>query len=98
MIELFKVMVVCGTLVAIALPVAFLVAFSLPHNSEMRQICLKVCYWAVVLLSVGYFAMPIDIVPDVLFPIGLADDLIALGIGYANFKKAMRPSLTAPRQ
>ena len=91
MVELLKVTVICFTVVTVLLPIAFLVAISLPANSEFRQICLRVCYWGVVLLALGYFALPLDVIPDVLFPVGFADDLIVLGIGYVNARKAMRP-------
>ena len=91
MVELLKVMVICFTVVAVLLPIAFLVAISMPANSEFRHICLRVCYWGVVLLAIGYFAFPIDVIPDVFFPIGFADDLVVLGIGYAHARKAMKP-------
>ena len=97
MIELLKLVVICFSVGAIALPIAFLVAFSLPHNSDMRQFTFKVCQWGIALLSVGYFAMPIDVVPDVIFPFGFADDLVALGIGFAHFKKAIQPRAAAER-
>ena len=58
MIELLKVTVVCFTVAAVVLPVAFLAALSLPHNSELRRMVMKVCYWGVALLAIGYFAMP----------------------------------------
>lgn len=92
MVELLKVMVVCLTVAMIVLPVAFLIALSLPHNSELRRMVMKACYWAVALLAVGYFAMPLDVVPDVLFPVGFADDLIALGLGFVAARKAMTPA------
>ena len=91
MIELLKVTVVCFTVAAVVLPVAFLAALSLPHNSELRRMVMKVCYWGVALLAIGYFAMPLDVVPDVLFPFGFADDLLVLGIGFAGARKAMQP-------
>lgn len=92
MVELLKVGMICFTLAAVLLPIAFLIALSLPHNSELRQMVMRGCYWAAALLAVGYFAMPIDVVPDVLFPVGFADDLVALGLGWMSVRRAMRPA------
>jgi Protein of unknown function (DUF1232) len=91
MLEVIKLSLICFTVMTVVLPVAFLVALSLPRNSEFRQLCLRVCYWGVAVAAVGYFAMPIDCIPDVFFPVGFADDLIALGIGLASARKAMKP-------
>jgi hypothetical protein len=95
--DLLKLIVLCFTLAIVALPVALIVALSLPRNSEFRQFCLRLCYWGVALLAVAYFAMPIDVIPDVLFPIGFADDLAALAIGYISARKAMRPLAVVSR-
>lgn len=92
MFQLLQTMVICLTLASVVLPVAFLVALSMPQNSEMRQMCMRICYWGCVLLAVGYFAMPIDCIPDLLFPVGFADDAVALGMGYVAARKAMRPN------
>lgn len=91
MVDLLKVMVICFTVGAVVLPIAFLAALSMPSNSELRHICLRVCYWGVVLLAVGYCAMPLDAIPDVFFPVGFADDALVLGIGIINAKKAWQP-------
>lgn len=91
MFETLRTLIVCFTVAAVVLPVALLVALSLPQHSELRQFVLRLCYWAVAVLAVGYFAMPFDIVPDVLFPVGFADDLLALGVGWASARRAMRP-------
>jgi len=88
--------VLCFTVAAVVLPLAFLVALSLPQTSEFRQFCLRLCYWGVALLAVCYFAMPIDLVPDVLFPVGFADDVLALALGYASFRKATKPWTVEP--
>lgn len=96
MVELLKVALICGTVALVALPIAFLVALSLPHNSELRQMVMKACYWGVALLAVGYFAMPIDVVPDLLFPVGFADDAVALALGWMSVRKAMKPTAIQP--
>ncbi len=92
MTELLKIMMICFTVMAVLLPIAFLVAISLPANSEFRQLCMRGCHWGLALLAVIYFGMPLDIVPDVLFPVGFADDAIVLGLGYLSARKAMNPS------
>ena len=91
MLDLLRTIVICFSVAAVVLPVAFLIAYSLPHNSEFRQLCLRVCYWGFALAAVCYFAMPLDLVPDFFFPVGLGDDLLVLGLGVASARKAMRP-------
>jgi hypothetical protein len=91
MYELLKLSMVCFTVTMVVLPSAFLVALSLPQNSEFRQLVLRCCWWGVAVMAVGYFAMPLDCIPDVFFPVGFADDLIALGVGFASARKAMKP-------
>lgn len=91
-IDVIKLMIVCFTTMMVVLPVAFLVAFSLPHNNEFRGLCLRVGYWACALAAVCYFAMPTDLIPDIFFPVGFADDLLALGLGYVSVRRALRPA------
>jgi Protein of unknown function (DUF1232) len=91
LVELLKTSILCLTALAMVLPLAFLAALSLPHNSEFRQMVMKACYWGVVLLAVGLVAMPIDIIPDIFFPVGFIDDAIYLGVGYLAARKAMKP-------
>jgi uncharacterized membrane protein YkvA (DUF1232 family) len=90
---MFKAMVICFTVAVVVLPVAFLVALSLPRASEFRRLVLQLCYWGVALAAVSYFAMPLDVVPDMLFPVGFADDLIALGLGLVAARKAVTPAI-----
>lgn len=91
MVELLKTSVICLTMMAVVLPLAFLTALSLPHNSEFRQMVIKACYWGVVLLAVGLVAMPIDVIPDIFFPVGFMDDAIYLAAGFLAARRAMKP-------
>ena len=91
MFVLLQTMVVCFTIASVALPIAFLVAMSLPKHSEFRQLCLRACYWGCAVLSVAYFGMPVDFIPDIFFPVGFADDAVALGLGFLAARKAMTP-------
>jgi len=80
---LMNMMVVCGTL----LLVLFLVVAHLP-NSPLRTLLVQVCGWATVALCGAAIASPIDPIPDVLFPIGLLDDLIFAIIAWRSAKAA----------
>lgn len=95
LVEVLITTIVCLTVAVVALPMAFLVAVSLPHNSEFRQIVLKACYWGVVLLAVGLVAMPVDLIPEIFFPLGIADDAMYLAVGCLAARQAMkRPDIT----
>ena len=96
MVEFLKTCVICLTTMGVLLPLGFLVAISLPHNSELRQMALRVCYWGVVLIAFGLVAMPLDLIPDVLFPVGFADDAMYLAIGCLSARKALKPAQFHP--
>jgi uncharacterized membrane protein YkvA (DUF1232 family) len=94
--ELLKTALLCVTTMAVVLPLAFLAALSLPHNSEFRQMVMKACYWGVVLVAVGLIAMPVDLIPEIFFPIGIIDDAVYLAAGFLAARQAMKPRNTNP--
>ncbi len=66
----------CGTLLLIA-------TAALAHlpKSPLRATLMQICGWATACLCGAYIASPLDIVPDVFFPVGFIDDLVAVVIG-----------------
>ncbi len=66
----------CGTLLLLSLVV-------LAHmpKSPLRTTLVQVCGWATTALCGAYIASPLDVVPDVFFPIGFIDDALALFVG-----------------
>lgn len=91
MISLMQTMVMCFTALAIFLPITFLVALAMPKNSEFRHLCMRVGYAGFALLTVLYFGCPVDVIPDVFFPVGFVDDAGALGAGFMALRKALTP-------
>ncbi len=81
MIELFKLLVVVGGVIAMT----FLILVALPQ-CKLRQMVMPFVAWAFVALCAAYAISPVDIVPEVIFgPFGLIDDLgaVVLGVGSA---------------
>ena len=84
--EVIKLLIFCGTLLAIA----FMTALSLP-KSRFRTVLTEICSWAFLLFCGIYAISPIDILPEAaLGPFGLFDDLGAVFLGYQSFQSAMR--------
>jgi uncharacterized membrane protein YkvA (DUF1232 family) len=75
------VLALCGT----ALAAAMMVLVSLP-NSPIKDLLVQVVGWLIAILCAIYAISPIDIVPDILFPIGIVDDI---GIAIAGVSSAM---------
>lgn len=83
--ELFKWMLVCGTL----LTIAFVVLLSLP-KSELRTFLIPIVGWAMAIFCGVYVVSPVDVVPEALLgPFGLIDDIGAVVAGISAARMAM---------
>lgn len=81
MLELFRVLVICGSLIVIT----FLVLLALPQ-CRLREMLSPFLAWAFVALCAAYTLSPVDVLPEILLgPFGLVDDLgaVVLGVGTA---------------
>lgn len=70
----------CGTLLVLTL----VVVAHLP-KSPLRASLMQICGWATAALCGAWVLSPLDPIPDVLFPIGVIDDII---VAFAGFKAA----------
>jgi hypothetical protein len=70
MLDLFKLIVICGTL----LLCTFLVLLALP-KSRLRSFMLEIFGWGIAGLSAVYVISPIDLIPDFIPVIGWIDDV-----------------------
>ena len=78
-------MVVCSTIVT----VTFCILLSLPQ-SKLRVVCLQILNYLLAASMALLVISPIDVIPDVFFPIGFADDLGAIFTAIAAVKSARR--------
>lgn len=86
MLEIFKMLMLCGTLIVIA----FVVLLAMP-KSELRSVLMPIVGWAMAIFCGFYAISPIDIMPEaVLGPFGLIDDIGAVVVGISAAKAAMR--------
>ena len=88
LIELFRLMLMCGTL----LTIAFFVLLAMP-NSQLRSFLMPIISWGMAIFCGIYVISPVDIMPEaILGPFGLADDLGAVVMGIVAARKAMSTS------
>ena len=80
-----KVGLVCGTF----LVTLWVIAMSMP-KSRLRSVMTELTSWAFLVFCVCWGISPIDAIPDVFFPIGFADDLGAVFLGYQSYQSAMQ--------
>ena len=80
-----QTMMVCGTMLGLA----FFILLSMPQ-SQLRAFLLPIVGWAVAIACGIWCISPIDLIPDVLFPIGFADDAAALVTGITAAGVAMK--------
>ena len=86
MIEMIKLMMLCGTVVVIA----FVVLLAMP-KSELRSVLMPIVGWAMAIFCGFYAISPIDIMPEALLgPFGLIDDIGAVIVGISSAKAAMK--------
>ena len=86
MIEMIKLLMLCGTGVVIA----FVVLLAMP-KSELRAVLMPIVGWAMAIFCGFYAISPIDILPEaVLGPFGLIDDIGAVIVGISSAKAAMK--------
>ena len=81
---IIELMIICGTVLTIAL----FVMLSLP-DSQLRTFLMPIVWWGVAILCGVWCISPLDPIPDVLFPVGFADDAGALIAGISAARKAM---------
>jgi hypothetical protein len=78
MLDLLKLMVICGTVVFCT----FLVLLALP-KSRLRCFLLEIGSWATTAFAGVYIVSPIDLIPDFIPVLGQLDDAVALVGGIA---------------
>ena len=83
--ELFRWMLMCGTL----LTIAFVVLLAMP-KSQLRSFLMPIISWGMAIFCGVYVISPVDVVPEaILGPFGLIDDIGAVVMGIAAARKAM---------
>lgn len=86
MIEMIKLVMLCGT----GIVIAFVVLLAMP-KSELRSVLMPIAGWAMAIFCGFYAISPIDILPEaVLGPFGLIDDIGAVIVGISSAKAAMK--------
>ena len=53
---------------------------------------------ALILGALGYFILPLDLIPDVIPALGFTDDAAALGIAYKAIQASVSPDIEAKAQ
>jgi uncharacterized membrane protein YkvA (DUF1232 family) len=81
----------CGTLLVLAL----IMLAHLP-KSPLRSTLIQICGWATAALCGAWVLSPVDPVPDVFFPIGFIDDIIAACVGFKAAKAAWNAGKETP--
>lgn len=76
MIELLQTIVICFTV----LGALFLILLALP-KSHLRSVFLEICGWLGAGTSAVAVVSPVDMIPEVLFPVGMLDDVAYLVVG-----------------
>lgn len=89
--QMIEVIFLCITF----LFVAFIVVAHLP-NSPLKTVLTQVCGWATAALCGALVLSPIDPIPDVFFPVGFIDDIVAVIVGYQAAKAAWNAGNTVP--
>lgn len=85
MLETFKWLMVCGTLIVIA----FGVLLAMP-KSELRSFLMPIVGWTFAIFAGAYCLSPVDVVPEIVAgPFGLIDDVGMAIAGFAAAKAAM---------
>jgi uncharacterized membrane protein YkvA (DUF1232 family) len=85
MLEMMRLMVICGTVVV----VAFLVLLAIPQ-STLRAVLLEVIGWVGAAFALLYGVSPIDALPDFIPVVGWVDDVAVLGGGIFAAVTALR--------
>lgn len=81
---LIKVVIVCGSVLLLAL----MVLVSMPR-SRMRDVLVQVVGWAFALFCGAYVVSPVDVMPEAfLGPLGLVDDAGAIVAGLLSARAA----------
>lgn len=98
MFETIRLLIICGTVLVIAM----MVLLSMP-KSMLRAFLLEICGWTVAGLSAVYIISPIDVFPDFIPVLGQIDDGGALVGGIAAALAALsgrkeRQALTEEKQ
>ncbi|HEY2837678.1 MAG TPA: DUF1232 domain-containing protein, partial [Pirellulales bacterium] len=57
-------------------------------KSPLRSTLVQICGWATAAMCGTYIVSPLDVVPDVFFPFGFIDDILAAVAGYKAAKAA----------
>jgi len=76
MVELLQTIIICFTV----LGALFLILLALP-KSHLRSVFLEICGWAGATTSAVALVSPVDMIPEVVFPLGFVDDLGYLIVG-----------------
>lgn len=50
---------------------------------------------AIIIGALGYFILPVDLIPDIIPVLGFTDDLAALTLAYNSVKKSATPDVVA---
>ena len=80
---IFSTLFVCSALVTIT----FMVLLSLPQ-SKLRSVCLELFQYVLAAGLILLTLSPVDMVPDLFFPVGFVDDLGYIAAAIATIKSA----------
>lgn len=73
---------------ATVLSITFVVLLAMP-NSKLREICVKLFQLVLAVFFAMLVVSPIDIIPDVFFPVGFIDDIGYLTAALASARAAV---------
>jgi uncharacterized membrane protein YkvA (DUF1232 family) len=86
MLETLRTLMMCGTLVTLAL----LVLLAMPQ-SRLRQFLLPIMGWGFAAFCGVYVISPVDLIPEALVgPLGIFDDVGAIVAGFMAASAAMK--------
>jgi uncharacterized membrane protein YkvA (DUF1232 family) len=86
MFGVIKLIIMCGTLLFLA----FAALLSMP-KSKLRAVLMQIVGWGIVAFCIIYGLSPVDIIPEALLgPLGLIDDVAAIGVAIGAGSAAMQ--------
>ena len=83
--DIIKLLLMCGTVLCLA----FTILLAMPQ-SQLRAFLLPIVGWSIAIVCGIWCISPIDLIPDVFFPVGIADDCAALVTGVVAARSAMK--------
>jgi uncharacterized membrane protein YkvA (DUF1232 family) len=82
MLHFLEVLVIGGVILALA----FMILLALPQ-CKLRDMLMP---WMLLALCTAYCLSPLDAIPDLLLPLGLADDFVVAAAGISTVAKMVR--------